>query len=170
LLASSVDLIGFNIERRLRRNCYALDKKLRRDDAFSLFDYIIIDTPPTFSFLNSLTLPLVDTVYVVAIPEIWSVRAISLYLTALRQRATETVTQFRDIHLIVNRYEKRQKVDADTLEALQHQYAEYYVDPPIPFSNALRNFLLYKDSYKSHFGRVEEPIERIIDRTLGDGA
>jgi cellulose biosynthesis protein BcsQ len=169
ILGSSVDLVDYNVAHRLKRDRYALLKKLRRDDAFSQFDYIIIDTPPTFSFLNALTLSLVDTVYVVTVPEVWSIRAISLYLTSLRQLAETMETHFRDIHLVVNRYEARQRIDVEILEALQEQYAEYYVDPPIPFSNALRNYILFKDNYRAFFRRVDEPVGSIIEQTLGEG-
>jgi cellulose biosynthesis protein BcsQ len=167
LLASSVDLVDYNVAHRLKRDRYALLKRLERDGAFTLFDYIIIDTPPTFSFLNALTISFVDTIFVVAVPEIWAVRAVSLYLTALRQFTSEMQTRFEDIHLIVNRYERRQRIDVETLEAVQERYSEYYVGPPIPFSNSLRNFILFKNNYRSFFNRVDEPVSAIIDQTVG---
>lgn len=168
LLASSVDLVDYNVAHKLKRDRYALRKRLERDGAFALFDYIIVDTPPTFSFLNALTLSFVDTIFIVSVPEVWAVRAVSLYLTALRQFTAQMDTRFEDIHLIVNRFEKRHRVDVETLEAVQDRYSEYYVGPPIPFSNSLRNFILFKNNYRSFFNRVDEPVADIIERTLGD--
>jgi cellulose biosynthesis protein BcsQ len=166
LLGSSVDLIDYNIAKRLRRNSYALRDRFARDGVFDSFDYIVIDTPPTFSFLNSLALPLVDRIYVVTIPEVWSVRAVGLYLETLKEFTSRLDTRYTDVHLLVNRYDRRQSADNRTLAALEEEFAEYYAAPPIPHSKALRNFLLYKKHYKNYFHRVEEPMRRIVSDTL----
>lgn len=167
LLGSSVDLVDYNIARRLRKNSYALRDRFERDGVFDSFDFIIVDTPPTYSFLNSLALPLADKIFLVTVPEIWSVRAVSLYLETLQQFTRTLETRYEDVHLIVNRYAQRERGDIETLEALAEKYREYYVAPPIPVSKALRNFLLFKKHYKQHFNRVETPIRAIARETLG---
>ena len=168
LLPSSVELIDYGIERKLKRNSYALARKLERDEVRSRYDYIIVDTPPTFSFLNSLAVPLVDLVYVVTVPEAWAVRAISLYLSTLREFTDKLDTRYQDIHVIVNRFDSGQVLDRRTLEAFERRFAEYYVAPPIPFSNALRNFVLNQGQYKNYFQRVYEPVQEIVAKTLSE--
>lgn len=167
LLGSSVELIDYNVARRLRHDSYALQRRLLRDRVTESFDYIVIDTPPTFSFLNSLALPVADELFLVTAPEIWSVRAVGLYLETLRQFTESLETQFTGVHVVVNRFAKRRRADVDTLAALERMYGEYYVGPPIPFSLALRNFLLYKKNYKNHFHRVEKPLTTIVNATIG---
>ena len=162
VLGGSVELVDYNIARRLRKDSYALRKKFERDGVEETYDFIIIDTPPTFSFLNSLSLPLADRIFLVTVPEIWSVRAVSHYLEALRQFTRDLDTRYEDVHLVVNRYAKDQRADTDTLAALVEKYSEYYTGPPIPTSAALRNFLLNKKNYKQYFHRVEEPIRTIV--------
>lgn len=169
LLSSSVELIDYNLAGKLRRNSYTLRERFNRDGVFDSFDFIILDTPPTFSFLNSLALPIADRLFVVTVPEVWSVRAVGLYLETLREFTESLETRYSEVHLLVNRYDAKQKADRETLSALAEKFAEYYVAPPIPVSNALRNFLLYKRNYKNHFHRVEEPLKQIVSRTLEVG-
>jgi len=167
LLSSTPDMINFNTHSKYQKDPLKLRKKLTKDKAFLDYEYIIIDTPPTFSFVNLLSFSFVDYVFLITLPEIWSIRAISVFMNQMKIQLSEIPSHIEDVFLLLNFYKKSVKAEQLIADSLKKKFPDLLLDQTIPYSRALMNNILYKKKNDRYVQPIEEIVQSIIKEKLG---
>lgn len=149
--------------RKLRRMVQRLAATELEED----FDYVLIDTAPTVSTLNLLSLPAIHYLILVTTPEVWSARAINLFLETLPQQIKQVGSRLEDVSVIANSYDASRRSDRNVLAAMKESLPDYVAEPPIPFSKAVRNYVLEQQERAHYLEPVRNAVSDIVSAILG---
>ena len=150
--------------RKMRRIIRRL-KQLRTSDDY---DYVLMDTSPTVSSLSLLTLPVTDYLMVITTPEVWSVRAVNLHLENLETQIKRVGSDLVDVSVVTNAFDSSRRGDQVVLEAMRDTFPDYLVEPPIPHSKAVANFVLKNRDMARYMAPVRAAVRAIASSRMGD--
>jgi chromosome partitioning protein len=168
LLPGSMELSRLVTEPPRGRRRRRLIRKLKSTGEHDQYDYVLIDTAPTLSFLNLLTLPATHYLMLVTTPEVWAVRAINLYLESLQAQIRDVGSQLRDVAVVTNAYDHSRKRDEEVLDALKESLPDYVADVPIPYSKAVHNYVLRHRERSRYLQKVRDAVAEIVASVLGE--
>jgi chromosome partitioning protein len=150
--------------RRLRR----LVRRLSSTEQDLDYDYVLIDTAPTMSSLSLVSLPAAHYLLLVTTPEVWSARAVHLFLEGLPKQISRVGSRLTDVAVVANSYDASRQSDRRVLSAMKDTLPEYVVEPPIPFSKAVRNYVLNHRERSDYLQPVRSAVSDVISSILGE--
>jgi chromosome partitioning protein len=131
------------------------------------YDFVLIDTAPTVSLLSLISLPVTQYMILVTTPEVWAVRAINLYLESLPSQIARTGSRLTDVAVVTNSYDRTRKNERDVIATMKETLPDYVVEPPIPFSKAVRNYVLQQKERARFLEPVRDAVAEIASSVLG---
>ncbi|MCF6768369.1 AAA family ATPase [Thiotrichales bacterium 19S11-10] len=109
------------------------------------YDYIIVDTPPSLTTLNSvfcLCLNDLDTIVVPVCPEEFSILGVQMFLDDVKEIRSSYQTKVDpQIAIIMNRFFQNQKANLEILVKMSNLYGEYFSDVVIKDNAKMREII-----------------------------
>ncbi|MCF6777852.1 AAA family ATPase [Thiotrichales bacterium 19X7-9] len=111
----------------------------------SQYDYIIIDTPPSLTTLNSvfcLCLDPDDNIIVPVCPEEFSILGVQMFLDDVKDiRSSYEIKNNPQISIIMNRFFQNQKANLEILVKMSNLYGDYFSDVVIKDNAKMREII-----------------------------
>ena len=109
------------------------------------YDYIIVDTPPSLTTLNSvfcLCLNDLDNIIVPVCPEEFSILGVQMFLDDVKEiRKSYQTKNDPQISIIMNRFFQNQKANLEILVKMSNLYGEYFSDVVIKDNAKMREII-----------------------------
>ncbi len=109
---------------------FCLDKNIFNHN----FDYILLDTPPSFIFILKNALNVTDHIVIPVQPETWSIESLEILI----QKITE---KNYDISIVVNQFIKNRNILKEVEDALYIRYGNY-IKGKIHYFNSIKVFII----------------------------
>lgn len=168
LLPGTLSLSELNTNPPQGRKLRNLARRLSATEHLEDYDYVLVDTAPTISSLSLVSLPAAHYLVLVTTPEVWSARAVHLFIEGLPKQISRVGSRLLDVAVVANSYDASRRSDRRVLSAMKDTLPDYVIEPPIPFSKAVRNYVLDHRERSDYLQPVRSAVADVISSILGD--
>ncbi|WP_215536645.1 ParA family protein [Borreliella bavariensis] len=118
-----------NVENKENLLQFCLDKNISDYN----FDYILLDTPPSFSYILKNALNVTNNIIIPVQPETWSIESLEILMQKIKNKSY-------NISIIVNQFIKNRNILKEIENALYIRYANY-IKGKIHYFNSIKVFI-----------------------------
>ncbi|SCW43116.1 Cellulose biosynthesis protein BcsQ [Borreliella japonica] len=133
IIPSHPSLDEFNYENMDNKEnllSFCLDKNILNYN----FDYILIDTPPSFSFILKNALNVTNHIVIPVQPETWSIESLEILIQKI-------IDKSYNISIVVNQFIKNRNILKEVEDALYMRYSNY-IKGKIHYYNSIKVFII----------------------------
>ena len=112
--------------------------RLFSDSAFEVYDYIIIDCPPTLDLLVSNALKACDKVLIPVQSDFWAYEGVDQILATLQRAKQASDIKPYVLGMLVTMYNKRTNSARAIMDAMNESYGEYVFENAIAFRDEVK--------------------------------
>lgn len=143
-----------NIDNKENLLSFCLDK-----NALSYnFDYILLDTPPSFSFILKNALNTTNRIIIPVQPETWSIESLEILIQKI-------IDKSYNFSIIVNQFIKNRNILKEVEDALYRRYNNY-IKGKIHYYNSIKVFIINRlepDIKSKYYKEAKNVLRNILD-------
>ncbi|WP_420025541.1 ParA family protein [Borreliella valaisiana] len=133
---------------------FCLDKNISSYN----FDYILLDTPPSFSFILKNALNATNHIIVPVQPETWSIESLEILIQKI-------INKSYNISIVMNQFIKNRNILKEVEDALYKRYSDY-IKGKIHYYNSIKVFIINRlepDSKSKYYKESKNALINILN-------
>ncbi|WP_418905320.1 ParA family protein (plasmid) [Borreliella turdi] len=129
---------------------------LAKNDLSYNFDYILFDTPPSFSFILKNALNITNHIIIPVQPETWSIESLEILIHKI-------IDKSYNISIVINQFIKNRNILKEVEDALYKRYGNY-IKGKIHYYNSIKAFIInrLKPDLKSEYYKEAKSVLKNI--------
>lgn len=130
-----------NIDNKENLLSFCLDKNILSHN----YDYILFDTPPSFSFILKNALNATNHIVIPVQPETWSIESLEILIQKI-------INKRYNISIVVNQFIKNRNILKEVEDALYKRYSNY-IKGKVHYYNSIKVFIINRlePDFKSRY-------------------
>lgn len=143
-----------NLDNKENLLSFCLDKNVLGHD----FDYIFLDTPPSFSFILKNALNTTNHIIIPVQPETWSIESLEILMKKITDKSY-------NISIVVNQFIKNRNILKEVEDALYKRYSNY-IKGKIHYYNSIKVFIINRlepDIKSKYYKEAKDVLKNILD-------